>query len=227
MSHRHNDIAVAFAVNIVAGAVLLVATRNLTYALTAIVLIQFGLMLFLGTPLWRRKVALGIVSTTSSSPEGSELARLAEGVTAEFAFWGISAKSLLSNDSFNRLMIQKARGTCVFRFLLISPTSEHLVRKAVEEGDAPEAWQKEIEANLVRLARFRDEHHLNLEVRAYDQRPTFRCVFVNSDLAYLGWYPPGAQGRNSPFLVIRNSHTSLYHPVRAEFESLWSRARCA
>jgi hypothetical protein len=227
MSRIDRDVVLAFSVNVVAGLAVFLLTKSALYALCVLVLFQSVAILVLWTRLRRQGSELGIASSAPSSPEGAGFVLLTDRVTNGFAFWGISAKSLLSNDTFNGLMIRKARGSCVFRFLILSPTSRHVALKAVEEGDSPEGWKNEIEANIIRLRSFREEHHVNIEVRVYDQAPTFRGLFINSDMLYLGWYPPGAQGRHSPFLHLRNSEASLYHPIRSEFEDLWARSGAA
>jgi hypothetical protein len=216
------EVFIAFALNIVAGVFTFFLTQQIVYALIIIALIEAITIAILYLQLKRRPKLVGIVQSFPTFAKGPGLPQIIESVTTEFVFWGISAKSLLSNDEFRELMIKKSKGDCVFKFLLLKPTSPFVAMRALEEGDTAIGWKNEIEANVIRLKELKDEHHLNIEVRLYNRFPVFRTIFVNSNTMYFGWYSIGLPGIRSPLLIIQNGQGTLYHPLRLIFNEIWS-----
>lgn len=215
------SVAVGFGLNIVAGLAVFFVTKSAISTLATIAVTELLLVLFMARALLVHPRIPGITQYSRSSPVGGDLLAIGDMVTTEFVFWGISAKTVIHSDDFRRIIIERARGSTTFRFLILHPTSPHLAVKALEEGDTATGWRREIEANIDRLREMRDEHHLNIEVRTYDAWPIFRLMFINSSTLYFGWYPRGSQGVHSPLIVVRNDRISIYHPIRLLFEQVW------
>jgi len=181
------ELAAAITLNIIAGVVTFLLTQQVVYALIAVVIIEAMAIGLLYWQLKRKPKIVGIIDSARTFAAGPSIIEIVQSVSTEFIFWGISAKSMLSNDEFREIMLKKSKGNCVFKFLLLNPQSQFVAKKALEEGDTATGWKNEIEANLFRLKQLRDEHHLNIEVRIYDQFPIFRVIFSNSNLMYFGW----------------------------------------
>jgi len=218
------ELAVATILNVLAGAMTFLLTRQIAYALVAVIILESLVIGLLSWQLMRKPKLVGIIDSAATFAEGPSVTEIAKTVATEFVFWGISAKSILSNDEFREIMIRKAKGNCEFKFLLLDPKSRFVADKALEEGDTAEGWKNEIEANILRLRQLRDEHHLNIEIKVYDQFPVFRLIIANSNLMYFGWYSGGLQGIRSPLLIVQNNQGSLYQPARLTFNDLWVRA---
>lgn len=218
------ELAAAVLLNVVAGVITYFFTRQVTYALVAAIVVEMAVIIAMYVRLKSKPKLVGITDSAPTFAEGPDIVTIAQTVSTEFAFWGISAKSMLSDDRFRDVMVRKAKGNCEFRFMLLNPNSPYVAKKALEEGDTAAGWKNEIEANIMRLKQLRDEHHLNIEVRVYDQFPVFRVIFTNSNKMYFGWYPVGLQGIRSPLLIVENSQGALYQPVRLSFNDLWVRA---
>jgi hypothetical protein len=221
-SHTTRDLAAALAANIAAGLVVWISTRSIEYALVCVAVCEGAVILLLA--LRREHVEMGVTSVRHSVPAGVDLSALIEEVTVEFAFWGISAKTMLGDDKFLEWMTRTAHGACSFKFLLLNPSSPHLDDRAGQERDNADSWRREIDANVLRLSELQVRHGLNLEVRLYDERPSFRCMFVNGDRAQVSWYPPGLQGKHSPLVFVRDGRGSIYSPIRIEFDKAWNAA---
>lgn len=218
------ELASAIILNAIAGIVTFLFTQQIVYALVAVITLEAMIIGLLYWQLTRKPNLVGIVDSAPTFAEGPSITTIAQTVATEFIFWGISAKSMLSNDEFRDIMLRKAKGNCEFRFLLLHPQSQFVAKKALEEGDTATGWKNEIDANIFRLKQLRDEHHLNIKVRLYDQFPVFRVIFTNSNRMYFGWYPIGLQGIRSPLLIVQNNQGSLYQPARLNFNDLWTRS---
>jgi len=214
------ELTAATILNITAGVVTFLLTQQIVYALIAVVILEAIAIGLLYWQLKRKPKLVGIIDYARTFAEGPSVVEIAQSVSTEFIFWGISAKSMLSNDEFREVMMKKSKGNCIFKFMLLNPESQFVAKKALEEGDTAIGWKNEIEANLLRLKQLKDEHHLNIEVRLYDQFPVFRVIFSNSNLMYFGWYPIGLQGIRSPLLIVQNNQGALYQPVRLSFNDL-------
>jgi hypothetical protein len=214
------ELAIALASNIAAAGIIWLSTRSITAALAAAMFVMTCLAIYL---ILRPAVAstrLGIQRTWKQATDGPVPREILAQARNEFAFWGISAKSMLSDEDFRQVLLRVGRSGCEFRFLFLDPDSLHLSTKAAEEGDTAEGWRQEIRANVARVQRLCDEHGVRIQVRYYDEYPVFRVFFVD-DLAYFGWYPPDGQGIKSPFARIAGSRTSLHYPLRLAFENHW------
>jgi len=218
------ELAVAVVLNVLAGIMTFFITRQVVHALVAVIVFETLIIGFLCWRLTRTPKLVGIIDSAPSFAKGPSITEIAQTVATEFVFWGISAKSILSNDEFREIIIKKAKGNCEFKFLLLDPNSPFVADKALEEGDTAEGWKNEIAANILRLRQLRDEHHLNIEIKVYDQFPVFRLIIANSNLMYFGWYSGGLQGIRSPLLIVQNNQGSLYQPARLSFNDLWVRA---
>jgi hypothetical protein len=219
------ELGIAFLVNIAAGVIVFFSTKQLTLALITIVSVEAIIIVVMYFYFIHKHEIVGITDFAPTFAEGPSIATIVQSVTTEFAFWGISSKSLLNSDEFREIVIRKAKGDCVFKFLILDPNSPNVEKKAIEEGDTATGWKNEIEANIMRLKQLRDEHHLNIQVRLYYQFPVLRVIFVNSNLMYFGWYPLGLQGIRSPLLIVRNEQDTLYQPIRLSFNNLWDRSK--
>jgi len=216
-----STIIVGLALNIAAGVVSFYLTKDSTTTFATVAITELLVILEVSRRLLTRPHVPGVLRYRSTPPIGGELLDIAQSVTSEFLFWGISAKTIIHSDDFRQILVMKSRGKRRFRFLILDPESEHVIKRAAEEGDTPHGWQREIEANIDRLQQLRTQHGLNIEVRLYDAAPVFRLIFIDSNMMYLGWYPMESQGVHSPLLVVTNGANSIYGPVRTLFEETW------
>ena len=214
------DLGLPIFANVLAAAGIWVATRNVTAALGAVVAVQSIAIIYLIVRPQVSGRALGLRQSWRHAKDGPEPREILAKAEIRFSFWGISAKSMLSDEDFRSELVRLARRGCNFKFLFLNPDSSHLSTKAEEEGDTAEGWRQEIRANVARLQRLHDELGIGVQVRFYDEYPVFRVFFVDRD-AYVGWYPRGEQGVKSPFARVADSHASLYYPLHLAFENHW------
>lgn len=210
----------AVVINFIAGLLVYFITTNLIYALITIGTLELLIIIALLLRAQKCKSIIGVRKSFRSFDEAPKPLEMIHEVTSEFRFMGISAKTLLIDEAFDREMIQKARGSCHFKFLLLNPQSKYVKEKAIEEGDTPIGWKNEIEASIERLHTLRDQHHLNLEIRLFDSYPIFRIILVNS-IMYFSWYPSGRRGSTSPMQISENINQSMYEPFSNYFNKLW------
>jgi len=209
--------------NVAAGIFSFYLTKDATATFVTLAVTELVLILELIRRLLTRPHVPGVAKYRAAAPVGGELVEIVSSVSTEFVFWGISAKTVIHNDDFRRVLIEKAR-SAPFRFLILSPDSAHVALRAAEEGDTAMGWKREIEANIDRLQVLRNQYGLNLEIGLFDSAPVFRLILLNSNLLYLGWYPRSSQGFHSPLIVASNEAYSLYVPIRASFEDAWARS---
>ena len=218
---RFIQISFAVLINVAAGVIVFFITKNYTYTITVIAVLELiGIVAILIFKL-RPNSLIGELKEYRSLNEGPTLFDLVKDVTSEFKYMGISARTVLIDDEYIKEMIQKAKGNCVFKFLILDPECSFVEEKAIEEGDTCSGWKKEIEATISRLKKLREKHDLKIEVRTHDTYPIFRMIIINSNNLFFSWYPVGRRGSNSPLSVFSNSRNSMYEPLTGYFDKLW------
>lgn len=215
-------IGLAFIINIAAGIALFALTTRLDLALAVVVVLQFVLIGYLLLGKRGQLTRLGIAQVYKDVDSGPRPAELVDEVTTSFLFVGISAKSLLISEGFVTSMIQKARGSCTFRFLILHPNSEFVAHKALEEGDTADSWRHEIQASIDRLLELKTRHDLSVSVRVIDARPTVRAILLNGTEMLVSWYPVGHRGTWSRLLRVQSKPGSIFELFFAQAETAWS-----
>ena len=222
---RAPEIALAMAINIIAGLLVYIVTRGVIWAVSVVTFLQVILITYLLTTLKKRVKIPGVVEFITHPLDSEKMADICAEAQIEYFYLGISGKSFLFNDRFREGLIRGARGATVAKFLLLHPDSQAVHVRASEEGDTAESWRREIIASLIRLRQLKHDHDLHLEVRLYTSRPVLRLVFLDGHRAYVSWYPRSRCGYTSPFLALDGRQgDTLYEPLRLIADDIWATA---
>lgn len=138
-----------------------------------------------------------------------------------FYFFGISAKRTTSTPELQQKLIELGRKDGDIRFLLFNPNGPNLKRKAQDEGDNWQSWEKEISATIERLKSIAKSNNIKIQIRLYDQFPVWRQVIIDRKKIYLNYFLSGKQGPQSPLLEITSREDSLFWPYYLEFREIW------
>jgi hypothetical protein len=107
-----------------------------------------------------------------------------------------------------------------------------LIGAAKQKNVNPKEYKKRVQESLERLASFKLDRGMNIEVRFYPSLANrdlqlFRMMFINDELCLLSYNVIGeGDGSQLPQLHLTNfTHTrnveSFYYPFREYFEKLW------
>lgn len=125
-----------------------------------------------------------------------------------------------------RAMRTAAERGCRIRILLMNPDSTVASVRAKELGyTAPDATQRNVEANLAELRRFSKLHVVaqNLEVRLYDGLPA-AAIHMFDDTIFLGIYWRQIPAIQGPQFEIRATNSFLTETIELHIDTLWDAA---
>jgi hypothetical protein len=125
------------------------------------------------------------------------------------------------------VMSAKLREGCQIKLLLLNPRSEHIVKRAAEEGWDATEFHHDVESWGVRhrafVQRLRPELRQNMELRLYDAAPDY-FVVDNGKSMLVGFYLRTCSGEEVPHLELEVRDDGAYLPFRRHFDSLWASA---
>lgn len=148
----------------------------------------------------------------------------------ELSFLGLGAAKLTTAKGFEEAIRRCNRPNTPIRFLLSRPDNPILVDAAVQNKKPNDAYQKEVENSLKRIADLKLSGRQNVEIRFYPSHrylPLFRLMFVNGTICIVSYYVFGeGDGSQLPQLIVRRFDDqrdveSFYHAFRLYYEKLW------
>jgi len=140
----------------------------------------------------------------------------------DFAFWGISAKRFVNENSILNKFIEIGNKEKTIRFLLLNPDCPNLERKAIDEGEDPKIWREEIKMTISRLKDFAKKNNIEIKIRLFDTFPVWRIVMMNNSLMYVTYFIKNRQGILSPLLKLSDDcYDNLYRAFKIQFEDVW------
>jgi hypothetical protein len=145
--------------------------------------------------------------------------------TESYWLMGVSAQYVRGAEEF--LNCLSRRQMCRYRFLLLAPDSPYMDMFASRErGYSSSVIAGEIRNSIETLKDFRDRYMLSVEIRLYDELPTFRILIVDEKRCYVSFYGDLVQGIDAPQMVFEKAagNTSFYFPFRGLYEQAWKRA---
>ncbi len=140
-------------------------------------------------------------------------------------FMTISGRSVFSNDVEEALK-SKNMGSFRFELLLFDWNSPFFATKMNDErresGVEIEMAKKKACAIAENFLSMGKSFGIDLEIRLYTQYPVWRCMIIDNETAFLGYYPTGKRGYEGPMHVYKKDEEgSLFYPVNQYFEKLW------
>ena len=164
----------------------------------------------------------GIISIECDSHQKIGTEAFMQNIENDFIMWGISAKRTISNPAMKQWLESLPKSHQKAKFLLLDPESPHLARKAEDEGDNPDAWKREISANISRIGELCSKYPSLIELRVYSEFPIWRVVFIDEKIAIMNYFPSGKQGPESPQFILKKGEDSLFDPIYKEFLEVWN-----
>lgn len=163
---------------------------------------------------------VGLLSAKESAHEVDDVA-LRE-ATASYWFMGISALYLRTEREFLKGPYMAGRS---YRFLLLDPASTHV--ESVEEREEKEKGRvkENIRETINEISLIRSVSGANIQVRLYDELPTFRIIIVNEAKCYVSFYSR-QPGVFNPLMIFRSAEDSkddksFYTPFLNYFIHYW------
>jgi hypothetical protein len=164
--------------------------------------------------------------------------RIIESTQTRFQFLGIGAEKLTRQEAEFRAMVLRC-GTKhhPIRLLLLSPASKWLQSGSTRRNLGQSSFSDKHRTSLCRLAEIRQKYHGEIEVRFYDQVPTFRLLLVDDSRCWIGGYTQSVKeaGKNEfedksssnlELVAIDGTTTdrALKDSVQQYFDTLWESA---
>jgi lambda repressor-like predicted transcriptional regulator len=115
------------------------------------------------------------------------------------------------------------------RCLFLKPGGHHISDREAEEHHAPQVLSNLTTSNIHTLQRIQtrlsEEVAAYLQMRLYDDPVRFNIMRINSAIAIVQPYLPGARGVESPTLVIqkRDAPSGLFNVFSNVFDYYWDR----
>lgn len=123
---------------------------------------------------------------------------------------GISHRSLLADDSFLEALDKfLAKRDAHLVVMFTRPDGSVIGKRATDEGETPETFIADVEANLGRFNAWvaREKYEANVKIMYYDEYPDWRIELVDGRLLFVSYYPVGATGQHS--MVLRLGETDV------------------
>lgn len=175
---------------------------------------------------WR----IGLVGADAHISSGLNFSQSLRLATNSLDFLGIGASKLSSETEFEAALLRCQRTDRPVRLLLCRPDNAKLLRMAQNAGRDPSDYQKRVSVSLRLIADMRSSRSWNIDVRFYQDIPTFRLMFINDEICLASHYVLGkGSGSELPQLqLVKRSASrdvdSLYYAFDSYFERLWSEA---
>jgi hypothetical protein len=194
--------------------------------------IAFGVLLFI---LWfayllsrevarlRRLVRAPNISGVSSLRPARSMPELLSDVESELCFMGIIAKRSISDDRFKSFLRKHAGSSLRVRILLLDPTAQVFLDRALEERESAEGWKQELTSTIERLRHYRQLFNVDVQVRLYSLYPIWRLVIIDKRKVIANCFLEGKRGTESDQFLMedRDSEAHLAHSFVRHFELVW------
>lgn len=109
--------------------------------------------------------------------------------------------------------------------LLLDPEAPVAEIRAREITESADAFRAGIRLSLTRLAELREHPLVSLEVRLYEELPTWRIIGFD-DVLYLSAFSPSYEGHRSGVYKLTAAADGVLHAgFRRQYDDLWRRAR--
>jgi hypothetical protein len=129
-----------------------------------------------------------------------------------------------NNRAMQSALEEKLKVGCHVRFLLLSPNSQFVERRAKEENRDYQEWREELlavnKSHRNFISRLHGEERLNIEMGHYDAPPTF-SVYAIGKTVLVGFYLREHQGAYLPYLELDVKENGMYEPFLKHFEAIW------
>lgn len=143
----------------------------------------------------------------------------------------------MANDEDHRMLRRVLFDGVQVRMIFITPTSEYVKQRAVEDGDSLAQLQGLLRNSVLhtrevyeRFARLYEQEEKagqinptsigSLEIRVIDFCPHF-TIYRTDDSILWGIYTATTRGLYSSVLEVQKSHDSLFRQIVGHFDSLW------
>lgn len=176
---------------------------------------------------------IGLAGADRETKTGISYERSLKLCATSMQFLGIGAGKLLSyKTEFEKAIDRCSRPGSPIRFLLCHPDSENLKAIARSADKNELSYQKVVMETLKELAYLKHERAKNIEVRLYEDFPTFRLMFINDQLCLASHYMlgKGGDGSDAPQMhVVKKSSSrdvdSLFYGFEEYFERIWKTSK--
>ncbi len=144
----------------------------------------------------------------------------------EFLFMGVSAKILWSTNIF-QMMANPEFLPSRFRFLLLDPARQAIVRKMRDEGlgGSPAAAKRDVLAFINHHPSIKESlPGANIECHLYDIYPGFWLLLCD-DTLYVQPFPKRTVGKNSSLIVLKDAPSAngaFFEGFMNQVEDIWS-----
>ncbi|MFI0451945.1 hypothetical protein [Actinomadura sp. 6N118] len=97
--------------------------------------------------------------------------------------------------------------------------------RAEEIAESPDSFRAGIRLSLARLAELHGHAYVQLEVRLYDELPTWRMIAFD-DVLYLSAFGASHEGHRSGMYKLTAATDGVLHAgFRRQYDDMWRRAR--
>ena len=154
-------------------------------------------------------------------------ARLFVKARSSIKFLTISGRSIFGAEIDKSLSEQSQFDDFSFKLLLFdwnSPWTKMKMRdeRRESDGDIQAAREKAVGIAKSFLA-WASNSRLKLHIKLYKEYPVWRMIILDTETAYVGYYPPGKRGYEGPmFIFDRKDESGLFYPVNQYFDRLWA-----
>jgi len=135
---------------------------------------------------------------------------------------GISHRTRLARHRFEDTLIKAGEKGVEITILILDHNGKNLDPKAVDEGEDPKGWEKDIASSIIKFKQIKRDHQQikNLELYTYDIFPIWHMVIIDVDKGLIGYYPTRRPGGESPLYLIKKGDLSLLTPFIKYFNSI-------
>jgi hypothetical protein len=134
-----------------------------------------------------------------------------------------------NGDFVNIIKKRAASGECVYRFLVLNPTSEVTVHRSFEEKDIVGHLSTNIRDSLIKLSEVSEglsnSKKQYLSIKTNSDLTMYCSIIRADDRMFVSFYLASVRGSGCPTLKIQGNETALFKKFSAEFEKLWSSAK--
>lgn len=176
--------------------------------------------------------SIGLAGADRQTRLGIEYEKSLEMCHSSFRFLGIGAGKLIGyRSAFEKAVDRCSRPGAPIRFLLCRPDNQELKKIALSAGKDELSFRNIVVQSLGELSRQKQARAKNIEVRLYDEFPTFRLMFINDEICLVSHYMlgKGGDGSDAPQIhVVKRSSSldveSIFYGFDEYFQRMWERS---
>jgi uncharacterized protein len=113
----------------------------------------------------------------------------------------------------------------VMQVLMLDPDSAGAKNRAKEIGESQHGMVDGIRYALREILELREETGLNIEIRLYSDRPTWRLFFFDQTV-FVSSFQEGINGDGTHMLQLEQTRGGFYDAFVRQFEDIWARSKC-